>query len=348
MARTTHETRFLLTAQNKTKTVFKSVQGSLGSLGRAVTGLHAQLLGLAGIGGFGFLAKQLIDVNAEFQTIKSSLKTVTGGAEEAAKAFNLIEDFATTTPFALQEVTQSFIKLKALGLDPSERALRSYGNTSAALGKSLDQMIEAVADAATGEFERLKEFGIKASKEKENVTFTFQGISTTIKNNSEDIQRYLLGIGENQFGGAMADQMNNITPAFSNLEAAIKGFAVELGEAGLNDIIADLVNDTTAWVNALDSSKVVEFAKDTVEVFQEVAGAIDTVTDAIGRAHALTDRGFTRLPGTGQLPGGSAGYRLGDFNNAQTTPNPQTFQEWAEAIRENTDALKNESGARAQ
>ena len=30
------------------------------------------------------------------------------------------------------------------------------------MGKSLNQMIEAVADATTGEFERLKEFGIKA------------------------------------------------------------------------------------------------------------------------------------------------------------------------------------------
>ena len=30
------------------------------------------------------------------------------------------------------------------------------------MGKDITQMIEAVADAATGEFERLKEFGIKA------------------------------------------------------------------------------------------------------------------------------------------------------------------------------------------
>ena len=33
------------------------------------------------------------------------------------------------------------------------------------MGKDLSQMIEAVADATTGEFERLKEFGIKAGKE---------------------------------------------------------------------------------------------------------------------------------------------------------------------------------------
>jgi uncharacterized membrane protein YqgA involved in biofilm formation len=43
----------------------------------------------------------------------------------------------------------AFIKLKALGLQPSKEALTSYGNTATAMGKSLDQMIEAVADAST-------------------------------------------------------------------------------------------------------------------------------------------------------------------------------------------------------
>ena len=39
--------------------------------------------------------------------------------------------------------------------------IKSYGDTSAALGKDLSQMIEAVADAATGEFERLKSLASK-------------------------------------------------------------------------------------------------------------------------------------------------------------------------------------------
>jgi hypothetical protein len=37
------------------------------------------------------------------------------------------------------------------------------------MGKDMMQMIEAVADASTGEFERLKEFGIKASKQGDQV-----------------------------------------------------------------------------------------------------------------------------------------------------------------------------------
>jgi diaminopimelate decarboxylase len=68
------------------------------------------------------------------------------------------------TPFGLAQATQGFVKMKALGLDPTRAALTSFGNTASAMGKDLNQMIEAVADASTGEFERLKEFGIKASR----------------------------------------------------------------------------------------------------------------------------------------------------------------------------------------
>jgi len=328
MARTTHQTRFVLSAKDKTRAAFKSVRGNLAGMGRGVTGLQTQLLGLAGIGGIGFLAKKLIDVNAEFQTIKSSLKTMTGGTKEAAEAFELITEFATETPFDLQQVTQSFIKLKALGLDPSSEALRSYGNTASAMGKSLDQMIEAVADAATGEFERLKEFGIKAKKQGDEVTFTFQGVETTVKNSSENIQGYLRGIGDVNFSGAMADQMKNLTPAFDNFQTAINLLAVKVGEAGVNEAISEMVNNTTAWIESLDSDAVAKFAKDVLGYFGDIGDAVGFVTDSIARTVQLFESGqiFGGLgPAGAGIPGGDPNYKLGDFNRA----NPTTFADFA-------------------
>lgn len=342
MARTTHETRFLLSAKDSTKAVFKGVRGGLASVGRSVTGLQAQLLGLAGIGGLGVLTKNLIETNAEFQTIKSSLKTVTGGTKEAAAAFELIEEFATTTPFDLQQVTQSFIKLKALGLDPSESALRSYGNTASAMGKSLDQMIEAVADASTGEFERLKEFGIRASKQGDQIAFTFQGITETVAFNSDAIQGYLRGIGDTNFGSAMSDQMQNLTPAFSNFSAAVDGLFVAVGEAGLNEALADLTNNTTAWIRSLDPEKVASFSKAVIGYFEDIADAAGFVTDSIAETNLI-------LSGDAKsaFPGGRSDYQLGDFNKAFPVP-AGTFDEWADAIRENTGAIRDQNnGARA-
>jgi hypothetical protein len=331
----THETRFVLTAKNKTKGVFGKVKNELGALKKGVTGLHTGFLALAGIAGAGLLTKSLIGVNAEFQTIKSSLATLTGGTKEAAEAFELIEEFATTTPFDLQQVTQSFIKLKALGLDPSAAALESYGNTASAMGKSLDQMIEAVADASTGEFERLKEFGIKASKQGDEVSFTFQGVETTIKNSAANIQGYLMGIGNVNFAGAMKDQMGNLGPAFSNFGTAVDMLQVKIGEAGLNEAIAGITNELTAMIEAMDASAIAEFSRDAIKNLAEFLTWWDTATSAIGGV-MITGQ-IENLPGAGMIPPPTAA--------PSEVPN---FLSWGDRIRQQQQAQGMGTGAQGR
>ena len=70
------------------------------------------------------------------------------------------------------------------------------------MGKNLMQFVEAIADAATGEFERLKEFGIKARTQGEQVSFTFQGVTTTVGKNAAEIENYLRQIGMSSLPGA--------------------------------------------------------------------------------------------------------------------------------------------------
>ena len=195
----------------------KTVDGAMESITKSVqTAMRTVGTLFAGVS-IGAFAGKLVSVEREFGTLNASLVTVTGSAREADKAFALLTNFAATTPFSLQEVTSAFIKMKALGLDASEAALRSYGNTASAMGKSLNQMIEAVADAATGEFERLKEFGIKSKSEGDRVTFTFRGISTNIGKNAAEIEAYLRRIGDVDFAGAMDARAATLDGAISNL-----------------------------------------------------------------------------------------------------------------------------------
>jgi len=183
---------------------------------------------------------KLIEVNRRFEVINASLVTVTGSVKSANRAFSHIQNFAATTPFQLDEVSNAFIKLKALGLDPSEHAMRSYGDTSAAMGKSLNQMIEAVADASTGEFERLKEFGIKARQQGDQVSFTFRGVTTTVEKNSADIQQYLLNIGDTDFAGAMALRADTLDGALSNLTDSWDNLFLVIGKSGATTIMKDM------------------------------------------------------------------------------------------------------------
>ena len=198
--------------------------------------------------GVGALVSSFAQTVTESERLKGSLKTMTGSTEDAAFAFAELEKFASQTPFTLDQSVEGFIKLKALGLDPSERALRSYGNTSAAMGKDMMQMVEAVADAATGEFERLKEFGIKASKQGDDVSLTFQGVTTTIGNSSAEIQEYLLQIGETQFGSAMEDQMAALPGLLSNLSDNISGLFRKIGDVGGINLFAGAITAASSVI----------------------------------------------------------------------------------------------------
>ena len=90
----------------------------------------------------------------------------------------------------------SFVKLEQRNFNPTIEQLRVIGDIAAASGKTFNQFTEAILDAQTGEFERLKEFGIIAKKNGDDLRVTFRGQSETFKNTSENITNYLLKIGE--------------------------------------------------------------------------------------------------------------------------------------------------------
>ena len=213
-------------------------------------GMGKAVLGLASALGTMAVAGKIIGVAREFDIVSASLKTVTGSTEGAQRAFNQIQEFAATTPYDLQQVSNAFVKLMAFGLDPSEEALTSYGNTASAMGKDLNQMIEAVADAATGEFERLRDFGIRARQENDQVSLTFRGTTTTIKKSSEEIQKYLLAIGNTEFGGAMDERAKTLDGAISNLADSIDVLFLTIAK-GDQGIMNDFVRMTTEGIEGI-------------------------------------------------------------------------------------------------
>lgn len=196
-----------------------------------------------------------IKAAADMESMNISLKTsFQGNAKAAEKAFSDINKFAAATPYGLEEVMTSFIKLKNMGLDPSEEALTAYGNTASAMGKSLNDMVEAVADAATGEFERLKEFGIKASSQGEKVTFMFQGVKTTVGKNSKEIEQYLKYVGNVKFAGGIVAQSKSVNGMLSTLKDGVVMTAAKIGTTMIPRLknmfnqITPVIDKIASWV----------------------------------------------------------------------------------------------------
>jgi len=197
-------------AVDDTDKAFRSVKSSLGGLKNAVFSVQGAIAGIIG----GATIGTIVQANRSFQSLQASLITFTGSAEAASKQFEVLQKFAATTPFALEEVVGGFNKLIARGINPSIESLTAFGNIASGTGKSLDMFIEAVADAAVGEFERLKEFGIKAKSEGDKVSLTFGGVTKTIGKNSQEMLGYLEQLGQTKFAGSIERQANTIGGAF--------------------------------------------------------------------------------------------------------------------------------------
>jgi hypothetical protein len=288
------------------------LEGAFSGLGRGA-GVAARALG-GMAGGFlavGQAAALAVNATREMQRLTAQLEVATGSSAAAGAAFSDLTKFAAETPYTLAQVTEAYIKLKNLGIEPTEERLRSFGNTSAAMGKDLMQFIEAVADASTGEFERLKEFGIRASKEGDKVRFTFQGVTKEVQFNANAITNYLEEIGRTKFGDAMAKQAATIDGKLSNLEDATAKLGRALGGLGIGNatgagiqFLTNLINDAADATKGLGDG-LTTLAKAAAELFDRAAG-VDAPRQRGPSAETIAERRKREEGVIQQLPRGSA------------------------------------------
>ena len=124
-----------------------------------VTGKLWKLTKWGVIGGTG-LGIGALKIGADFETLKARMVTAFKGNEkQASDYYKWANQFANLTPFSNEEVIDATVRLQAYGYDP-KRMMTMLGDFAGANGKTLEQAIEAYADASRKEFERLKEFAI--------------------------------------------------------------------------------------------------------------------------------------------------------------------------------------------
>lgn len=191
-------------------------------------------------------AKKVIEVTANFQKMEAVLTTALGSKSAAQVSMRMLSDFASKTPFQVDKLTESYVKLVNQGFKPSRQELTKLGDLASSTGKDFDQLTEAIIDAQVGEFERLKEFGIRASKEGDRVRFSFKGVQTEVENTEEAIRGYILSLGEAEgVTGSMAAVADTIGGKLSNLDDNFTQLMAVIGDgsSGLISGVLDLANN---------------------------------------------------------------------------------------------------------
>src|SRR5690606_6036784 len=227
---------------------FKNVEKESNNLNNTLKKVGGAIAGYFTVSTLLSYAKHVRDVTAEFQKLEAVLTNTLGDSSLAQKALLDIQEFAAVTPYGVTELTQAFVKLANSGFKPTISELRKLGDLASSTGKSFDQLAEAIIDAQTGEFERLKEFNIRASKEGDKVTFAFKGIKTQVDFTSDAIQNYILSLGDIQgVSGSMeaisktlGGQLSNLDDEFDQLAKTIGGQASN-GFSNFISLVSDAV-----------------------------------------------------------------------------------------------------------
>jgi len=200
------------------------------------------------------IGQHVIHVRAEFEKLSAVLTNTLGSQSRAQEALRMIQDIAAKTPFSVLQLTQSYVKLVNQGFKPTNAELIKLGDLAASTGKEIDQLTEALIDAQVGEFERLKDFGIRASKEGDKVTFTFKEVEKQTDFTSEAIREYMLSLGDLQgvkgsmvvISETLGGKINNLGDSFdklANMSGGVLSPALGFVIDDINNMIAILTDE---------------------------------------------------------------------------------------------------------
>jgi len=282
-----------ITARDNTKGAFNSAQKSVQRLNQSGKRLNTTMGGLqstllkvgAALGGFA-VVRSVVNTIRTFEDLKATLVTVEGSTEQAAKSFEMLRKFTAKTTFQLDEVSTAFITLRNAGLQPTEKMMEQIGNIAAGMGKRLDDVARAVFNATTGEFEMLKQLGIKVRTEGDKLRVSFRGITQQIDNDSQSIVGFLTQVGEVDFAGAIAARSATLTGAISNMRDALAEVAVAIGEGGFAGALTDVAKRIKDFaMNSRDTARAIGDAlgaaiRGTANAIAFLVTNIDIVTGA--------------------------------------------------------------------
>ncbi|RSU57190.1 hypothetical protein DAH51_10280 [Sphingobium yanoikuyae] len=257
--------------------------------------LKSGLMAGTAIAGAGLSASiyKVVTSGLMFEKFRTQLIGLEGSAAAGNRAMQWVSDFAAKTPYELAEVMEAFIALKAYGIDPTNGTLKSLGDTAAGMGKSLMQAVEMIADAQTGEFERIKEFGIKASTEGGKVTFRWQKngkeMTKTVRQTSTEIRQALLGIMDARFAGGMERLAQTTAGKWSTLMDNLTISANRVWEGGVGAAVNKQIDRLSDWLGEMEKDGSLKKWAD--ESGQSIGDFIATISSMDWKSIAADIRG---------------------------------------------------------
>ena len=229
----------------------------------------------------------LVGANADMEQYQNTLTVVLGSQEKAIEQMAWAEKFAAKTPFEIPEIIEATTRLESYGI-ASKDVMGITGDMASVMGKDLMQAVEALADAQTGELERLKEFGITKGMIEEQAKLMGKAVTNNKGQitDQEQFNKTLFAIMEERFSGGMEMQSKSFKGMLSNASDFMSSMGRRLGQP-LFEKAKSGMQGFLGFLNRLDESGAVDGFIASVQTGFSKFGSV--ISSAIAPFKALYD-----------------------------------------------------------
>lgn len=206
-------------ARQSTEELSKSagrLKGSLTAVGSAMRTAMPFLAGAAVVGGIYKLATGIFQTGVAFEKMQFQLRGVSKTIQEADAQFKMIREFAARTPFMTENVTQAFIMLKAVGLQPTIKQMEIFGNVAFTMGRDITDVASSIVALET---EVLRRLGIQLDRTGKKAIITSGNMRVEVENSIDAIRTAVIEVWEKRYPGAMKKAEETTTGAVALMKS---------------------------------------------------------------------------------------------------------------------------------
>ncbi|MFM3074498.1 tape measure protein [Klebsiella pneumoniae] len=214
--------------------------------------------------------KPIVEAAAEMQRMRVMLrglnKDKVNPGEAAAQDMQYIVDMAKNAPFAMQALTDSFVKFRSAGLDPTDGSLKALVDSVARFGGDSELLkraavaVQQMSGKGVVSMEELRQQlgeavpnAMKAMADAAGITMgeLTKAVSSGTVEAKQALSLMFVGLrAENE--NAAKDMMQTYTGALAQLQTSFTLFADRVGQAGYLDSLTKGMKELSAVMNSAE------------------------------------------------------------------------------------------------
>jgi hypothetical protein len=243
----------------------------------------------------------MLGSESKLETLEARLNAVSTSSEQAHGRLLALQGMSERLAIPVEKLGDAYIKLRLSGINATESMVTAVTNISAVTGKSVDQVAKMISKASLDATRALKEFGIAAKNEGQEIVVSFHGQTERIGRDQQSIVDYMEKIGNHAYADQAKARANTLGGAFEGLKAKVFNVATAfMADSGLKGAMMGAVK----WMDDLftslgkNTSEVARWGSMFVDVMKIAGNAIGTMVHIALDMLGMLGRALTTVFGS--------------------------------------------------